>query len=127
MTCGNITGVCPGTEVTLCTCSITGPALQWNLPGESITFTGEDIVGTNRTAIPPGVFVATLTSITGGRESVLRYIATEPLVNGDIMCQDVVTPSNSPEDVVSTVTLATGNKKFTPTPCYLLCTRSKCS
>ena len=124
MTCSNITGVCPGTEVTLCTCSITGPVLIWNLPGESITFTGEDTVGTNRTA---GVFVATLTNITGGRESVLRYIATEPLVNGDIMCRDVVFPSNSPEDVVSTVTLATGNKKFTSTPCYLLCTRSKCS
>ena len=102
MTCSNITGVCPGTEVTLCTCSISSVALSWTLPGRrQIAFGIDDGVGANKSV---GAYTAIITDDTGDRESVLTYTATTTLMDANIECQDLV--GTSPPPTTVTVTLA---------------------
>ena len=101
MACDDTTGVCPGTEVTLCTCSIPSVALSWTLPGgDQITFGIDDGVGANRSV---GAYTAIITDDTGGRVSVLTYTATTTLMDGNIECEDLV--GTNPPPTTVTVTL----------------------
>ena len=104
MTCDDTTGVCPGTEVTLCTCSIPSIGLTWTLLGGGlgqITFDNDDNVGTVKIL---GPYTAIITDDTGGRVSVLTYTATTTLIDANIECQDIVGSDPPPTNV--TVTLA---------------------
>ena len=103
MTCDDTTDVCPGTELT-CNCSVPSPVLTWNLPGSvTISFTGGDGVGSNETGAI-GVFFAVVTDNTGGKESMLKYNATEPLMSSNIECEDGL--SGNTNTTTITVTFA---------------------
>ena len=103
MTCDDTTDVCPGTELT-CNCSVSSPVLIWNLPGPvTITFGGGDGVGSNETTIN-GVFFAVVTDNTGGKESMLKYNATESLMSSNIECEDPL--SGNANTTTITVTFA---------------------
>ena len=102
LTCDNTTSACPGTEVTLCTCSITGVALSWTVPGAGqLSFDDQDGVGAEKSE---GAYTAVITDETGDRVSVLTYNATATLMNGDIECNDLAGPDPPPTTV--TVTFA---------------------
>ena len=103
MTCDDTTSICPGTEVTLCTCSIPGVALVWKLSGEDkITFGALDGVGANKSE---GAYTVTITNDTGDRVSVLTYTATTTLMDANIECQDLNSVDPPPTNTV-TVTFA---------------------
>ena len=99
MACDDTTGVCPGTEVTLCTCSISSVALSWTLPG--VGQIAGDGVGANRSV---GAYTATITNDTGSRVSVLTYTATTTLMDANIECADL--SGTNPPPTTVTVTLA---------------------
>ena len=101
MTCRNIAGVCPGTEVTLCICSISSVGLLWILPGRQILFDNNDNVGAEKSS---GAYTATINDDTEGRVSVLTYTATTTLMGANIQCQDTV--GTNPPPTTVTVTLA---------------------
>ena len=100
MTCDDTTGVCHGTEVALCTCSIPSVALSWTLPGGQITFDNSDNIGTEKSS---GLYTAIITDDTGGRVSVLTYTATTTLMDANIQCQDIVGSDPSPTTVTATL------------------------
>ena len=103
LTRDDTTDVCPGTELT-CTCSVPSPILVWNLPGSvTIVFGVSDSVGSNRTGTN-GVFFAVVTVNTGGKESMLKYNATESLMSSNIECEDPV--SGNANTTTITVTFA---------------------
>ena len=81
LTCDDTTDVCPGTELT-CTCSVDSIGLVWDL--EILLC---QCVNATNTA---GIFTAMITELPagGGIVSVLRYNATQTLVNSDIVCND---------------------------------------
>ena len=98
-----------GTEVTLCTCSISSVALSWTLPGGGqITFDNDDGVGANKSS---GLYTAIITDDTEGRVSELTYTATTTLMDGSIECQDIV--ASDPPPTTVTVTLAGMIKQMT--------------
>ena len=87
MTCDNTTSVCPGTELTCCTCSVHSPGLTWTLPGSATIRLDDKFVGSNNAT--DGIFFAVVTNNIGGvLESMLIYTATESLVNATIKCEE---------------------------------------
>ena len=103
LTCDDTTDICPGTEL-ICTCTVPDVALFWYLPGSvQIAFTGKDGVGSNEIGVN-GIFFVIVTKDTGGKESVLKYNATESLVNEIIKCANGIDHSYSTATI--TVTFA---------------------
>ena len=84
LTCDDTTDACPGTELT-CTCRVESIGLVWDL--EIYHFLLCQSVNATNTA---GIFTAMITELPagGGIVSVLRYNATQTLVNSNIVCND---------------------------------------
>ena len=107
LTCSNATAsACPGTEVTLCTCITTSPAQSWTVPGDQLSFAGQDGVDDERTS-NDGAFTATITDDIGARVSVLTYTATTTLMDANIECQDLL----GSDPVTDTVTVTFAGKE----------------
>ena len=87
LTCDDTTSACPGTELT-CTCSVDTNGILWRLPrgGGDIVFARDSGVGVTKTG---GIFHAKITDISPKRiVSLLKYNATQILVNTVILCND---------------------------------------
>ena len=96
LTCDDTTSACPGTELT-CICSVDTVGLLWHLPrgGGDIPLTCSLGIGYTNTA---GIFTAEI--IDTPPEGIvplliIRYNATQILVNKDIVCSDGTVTTNT--------------------------------